>query len=161
MTVNRKIVFVDGQPYWLCESISGGMGKVFLLEKVEPSQSLVYRQFLAAKTFLPGIERLSIRRELTNWLTLSHPNILPLCKIGTIDDELAALSPWRRFGTLEGATFSQEQSSVLHGIASCLLDALEYAWAQHSMLHLDIKPSNVFVKGDPIQLNLGTGAFPA
>jgi serine/threonine protein kinase len=140
-----RIVFVDGNSYWARKVIDGGFGRVHLLEETQPRHSLVYRRFLAAKTFHPRVSRSTIRNELESWLGLNHANILPLNAIGTLDDELAALSPWRRDGTLADIDRYTLTPAALSRIVRDTVAGLVYAWTTKRTLHLDLKPSNIFV----------------
>jgi serine/threonine-protein kinase len=136
---------LDGRPYRLRKRIKGGMATVFMLEQEVEQHSLVHRRFVAAKTFEPGRDKRQIRNELENWIRLSHPNILVLNAIGTLNDDLAAIAPWRLAGSLadilRGGRFSlQRTRQVLLDVT----EGLRYAHDARGLLHLDIKPDNVF-----------------
>ena len=121
------------------------MGKVYLLEETDPRRSLVYRPFLAAKTFKPGFSPNAVRNELRIWAKLVNQNILPLLAIGSLDDRLAALSPWRKSGTLQEHMGHPAFVRVLPNVVEQIISALKYAWDCHQTVHLDLKPNNVFV----------------
>ena len=108
-----NIAFVDGIRYAVKDVREGAMGKVFLLEREDSHFSVVHRRNLAAKTFKPHLSRKEIHRELDIWMHLSHPNILPLNAVGHIDDELAALSPWRTLGTLNELSAEDRSNSSI------------------------------------------------
>ena len=140
------IAIVDGIRYAVKDVREGGMGKVFFLEREDGHFSVVHRRQLAAKTFKPHFSRKDIHRELDIWMHLSHPNILPLNAVGHIDDELAALSPWRTLGTLYALRAEDRSNySIIKKLLLEISKALEYAWNEHRVLHLDIKPSNIFL----------------
>ena len=140
------VALVDGIRYTVKDVREGGMGKVYLLERLDGHFSVIYRRELAAKTFQPHFSRKEIRRELDIWMHLHHSNILPLNAVGHIDDELAALSPWRTYGTLNELTKENRSNySILKQLLLETAKALEYAWNEHRVLHLDIKPSNIFL----------------
>lgn len=141
-----NIALVDGIRYTVMDIREGGMGKVFFLEREDGHFSVVYRRSLVAKTFKPHFSRRDIHRELDIWMHLSHPNILPLNAVGHINDELAALSPWRRLGTLDDLSSEDRQNhSLIHRLLLEISQVLEYAWNEHRVLHLDIKPANIFL----------------
>ncbi|MFZ5541734.1 MAG: serine/threonine-protein kinase [Pseudomonadota bacterium] len=140
------LAYVDGRPYEVVRRVEGGMGVVFFLQSPRPSGSLVYRDALAAKCFKSQVSEELIRRELNLWLSLSHSNILPLLAIATLDDELAALSPWRRNGTLADIGRVQHPARLKELLAD-VSRGLSYAWGR-GILHLDIKPSNLLLTAD-------------
>lgn len=139
-------MFVDGEPYFLKGRAEGGMGIVYFLEETEPRHSLVYREQLAAKTFKKSVDAKTIVNELKNWQQLGHQNILPLLAIGNIDDRLAALAPWRTAGTLHDFLAIKPDHVVTLGALLQITEALDYAWNEHSLLHLDLKPENILIK---------------
>lgn len=150
-----EIAFVNGSPYWVREIHEGGMGVVYLLEETEAKHSLVLRKHLAAKTFKPGFETSKIRKELQSWIKLHHPNILPLLAIGDINDCLAALSPWRVNGTLADHMCGPVPPFETANILSQLINALDYSWNEHRIIHLDLKPNNIFLGKSTGQFELG------
>jgi serine/threonine protein kinase len=88
----------------------------------------------------------AIERELNIWISLEHPSILPLRKIGRLNLRLAAIMQMcdKSLDDLvdeRGALSEREVLSIL----GRTLDGLEYAWSQFRLLHLDVKPSNVLV----------------
>lgn len=144
-SLQNQISFVNGYPYWVRNICEGGMGIVSLLEETEPKHSLTLRRFIAAKTFKQGFNKDAIRRELQMWVKLNHPNILPLLSIGNIDDKFAAISPWRKDGTLSDIFTDPLAGNRIKKIIEQICRALDYAWTRHGIVHLDLKPNNVFV----------------
>ncbi len=123
------------------------MGRVWLLKK-DPVEGFdwIYRSGLAVKTFdLANDERI-VEQELNHWVTLDHPAILPLLKIGRLDFHLAAIMPM-----LEGSLHdllkehgSLSEKEVLSTLRQ-LISGLDYAYRHWTLLHLDLKPSNVLI----------------
>ncbi len=123
------------------------MGQVWLLKKDSAEQfDWIYRSGLAVKTFDFVSDKRIIEHELNHWVTLDHPAILPLLKIGRLNFHLGAVMPMRE-GSLHdllvenGALSEKEVLSIL----SQLISGLDYAYRHWALLHLDLKPSNVLI----------------
>lgn len=146
-TTHTKRVLLDGHYYQVISAKDGGMGRVWLLKK-DPVEGFdwIYRSGLAVKTFdLANDERI-VEQELNHWVTLDHPAILPLLKIGRLDFHLAAIMPM-----LEGSLHdllkehgSLSEKEVLSTLRQ-LISGLDYAYRHWTLLHLDLKPSNVLI----------------
>lgn len=129
------------------------MGKVWLLAKpLNATPDAVYRLRLAVKTFKPSMSIELVERELNNWIGLEHIAILPLIKIGSLNDDLAAIMPIRRCNLEEVveervALKEEDAVSVLMNVSQ----GLSYAWRSSGLLHLDLKPSNILLEGEGIE----------
>lgn len=141
-------VFLDDKIYRVISVRNGGMGRVWLLQQEfdEPIDP-VYRQRLAVKTFDFMEDERTIENELNIWISLLHPSVLPLLKIGRLNYRIAAIMPMLP-GSLSdlieehGALPEAQVAAVVGQIA----DALGYAWSTFRLLHLDLKPSNVLLE---------------
>jgi len=125
------------------------MGLVLLCELTRDNKfSILYGDRIAAKVFYPDSSQTQIRTELRIWQNLRHKNIAPLMAIGHANDWLCATMPWYEAGAVsfEGV----RENGGLKNIKMMLSQvgqALEYANAKQSILHLDIKPSNILSDG--------------
>jgi serine/threonine protein kinase len=144
-------VQIEHLSYEVCQFIEGGMGFVYLLESLTATSSFAFPKYLAAKMFKAEIPLKHIVSELNIWLDLHHKNILPLLPISTIDYQTAALSPWRRNGSLHDLVAGSGNLPPAHvkRILSDTVSALEYAWKEKRVLHLDIKPQNLLLSDMP------------
>ncbi|RDI98932.1 serine/threonine protein kinase [Dyella solisilvae] len=147
-------VQLDGFFYHVTGSHKGGFGRVWLLDR--PSNAItgsVYQERLAVKTF-EGQDQALVVSELTNWIMLHHPSILPLQKIARLNYRIAAVME-RRQGSLQDIldertlTWSETRTVL---IQTC--EALHYAQAKHQLAHLDIKPGNIVVDGSPQRIQV-------
>jgi serine/threonine-protein kinase len=146
MPVNGQVQ-VDDKAYQVDAVKDGGMGRVWLLRQVGSMPfDPVYRRRLAVKTFDYTKDEPAVERELNIWISLDHPAILAMTRIGRLDYRLAAIMPraeesladlLERHGPLD----EDQVLAVIERIAS----ALEYSWSQFKLLHLDLKPSNVLL----------------
>lgn len=143
-----KQVLVDDRTYDVVTVREGGMGRVWLLEqRTHEGQDPIYRRRIAVKTFDLVKDERAVEHELNVWILLDHPSVLPLKKIGRLNYRLAAIMPWLT-GSLD-ALLEERGSLPEHEVVPILADVadgLEYAWSTFSLLHLDLKPSNVLVE---------------
>jgi serine/threonine-protein kinase len=145
-------------PYRLLEEIgSGGMGTVFLAERVDAD----FDQRVAIK-LLRGIptrestERM--RRERQILADLSHPHIARLLDGGSTADG----QPYLVMEYVEGEplnTFCRRHALVLDvrlHLLRKICGAMQYAH-QRLIIHRDLKPANVLVRsdGEPVLLDFG------
>lgn len=152
-----KQVLVDDRTYSVMSVRNGGMGRVWLLEQTfDDSFHPIYRRRIAVKTFDFMKDEQAIERELNIWISLDHPSVVSLKKIGRLNYRLAAIMPLLD-GSLDnviearGSLNEQEVSKII----SDILDGLAYAWSDFKILHLDLKPSNVLVEsGCPIRIKI-------
>lgn len=150
-------VFLDSKSYTVVDVKDGGMGRVWILaQKFDEPFDPIYRRRLAVKTFDFVQDKAAIEQELNVWISILHPNALPLKKIGRLNYRLAAIMP------LMLATLDDEleligsfgESAVVNVLTQAA-EALNYAWLTHKVLHLDIKPSNILVKErDPLLIQI-------
>jgi serine/threonine-protein kinase len=142
-------VAVKSGLYTLRQVRQGGMGIVYLLDSESTTRTAI-----AAKTFRPEFPPNQIVNELNLWLDLRHPNILRLEWITAIDYETAAVSPWRRMGSLrEKLTVNRKLPGVeVKQILTDAIEALRYAWDGRRIMHLDLKPENMLISGSPGKL---------
>lgn len=146
-TTYTERVMLDDHYYQVITAKTGGMGRVWLLKK-DPAEQFdwIYRSGLAVKTFDFVNDERIVEQELNHWVTLDHPAILPLLKIGRLNFQLAAVMPMRE-GSLHdlleehGALSEKEVLSILRQ----LISGLDYAYRHWTLLHLDLKPSNVLI----------------
>ncbi|KXN91137.1 Mitogen-activated protein kinase kinase kinase 2 [Leucoagaricus sp. SymC.cos] len=94
-------------------------------------------------------------KELTLWAHLSHPNILPLYGVFTIDLQPALVSPWMPNGNLQRYVHENPKIPKIPLILK-ITEGLNYL---HSVgiIHGDLKGSNVLVseKGEPVIADFG------
>lgn len=154
-------VLVGDRPYIFDSLARGGMGCVFLfwLDPNYAQKSVhVLGWKLALKAVLPeaaDAESIALfKRELTVWSGFRHRNIVTLLEIvdggdagwvGAMDWCLGSL----RDILNERKRLSLEDSTYI--IAS-LHEGLNYAYNEHKVLHLDLKPENVLCHLDIIRL---------
>ena len=154
----QRQVLVDNRTYNVMSVRKGGMGKVWLLEQAfDDSFDPVYRHRIAVKTFDYMKDEKSIEQELNIWISLEHPNVLSLKKIGRLNYRLAAIMPLLD-GNLEDvmakcAQFREKHTAI---VLEAIVNGLDFAWSKHKILHLDLKPSNVMVEGkETLQIKVG------
>lgn len=125
-----KRVLVDDRTYEVLAVKKGGMGSVWLLKQAfDAGHDPIYRHRIAVKTFDGNAHSEQVEQELNIWISLEHPSILPLKKIGRLDYRLAAIMPWMQ-GSLDD-TLEQRGSLSESEVALVLLrvaEALDHAW---------------------------------
>ncbi|MGH2509952.1 MAG: protein kinase domain-containing protein, partial [Ktedonobacteraceae bacterium] len=104
----------------------------------------VYDRFRAAKTF-KGQDQQAVVDELSNWIMLHHRNILPLIKISRLDFQIAALMEMRKATLADLLAKHKLEWPTLCSVLLQICDALAYAFKEHGLAHLDIKPENVLI----------------
>ena len=121
------------------------MGRVWILHKAfSTGDDPIYRSRLAVKTFDHTSELSAVERELNIWISLVHPAIVPLLKIGRLNFRLAAIMPLMDgslFDLLEAHGALGERQTA--GIMFRVVHALAHAWKSAGVLHLDLKPQNI------------------
>lgn len=150
----RARVQLDSYFYNVIGDRRGGFGRVWFLERPDGAEAgTIYGRHRAVKTF-EGQDQATVVNELSNWILLHHPAILPLIKISRLNFRIAALMEMRN-GTLQdilekGAlTWSQTQIVLIQ-----VCEALRYAHERHELAHLDIKPSNILINKFPNQVQV-------
>jgi len=128
---------------------SSDFAQVWLLERTGDSPPMaIYDTHRAAKTFDQADEA-AVVNELSNWILLSHKNVLPLIKIARLNFRIAALMELCK-GTLQDVLNERrlswgETRTILLQVGA----ALQYAYSKFNLVHLDIKPGNVLIKDFP------------
>lgn len=127
---------------------AGGMGTVFLAERVDGSfEQKVAIKLLRGFPTTEGIRRL--RRERQILAGLDHPNIARLLDGG----ETADGQPWFAIEYVDGVGLLEHIAAHMPampqrlGLFCTMLDAVEHAH-QRLVVHRDIKPANVLVTRD-------------
>lgn len=150
-------VLVDDKIYSIMSVREGGMGRVWLLEQTfQEPLDMIYRPRIAVKTFDFMRDQNAVEHELNIWISLVHPAILPLKKIGRLNYQLAAIMPWLQ-GNLDDildarGTLSEEE---VVRVISEVVTGLDYAWTKFKILHLDLKPSNLLLEtSSPIRTKI-------
>jgi len=155
--MKKRKVFLDDRVYLVTDIKQGGMGRVWLLLKEkQTSYDPIYSSQLAVKTFDFMNDIGLVERELNNWIGLDHRNILPLLKIGRLDFKVAAIMPFR-FLTLQEHLDERGclPEAEVHSVGCQLTEGLDYAFRDHGLVHLDLKPSNILVSmKDPIAIQV-------
>jgi len=127
----------------------GGMSRVFHAERADGE----FEQQVALKLLRPGfdsdIDVMRFRSERQILASLSHPNIARLLDGGVTDDAL----PYLVLEYIDGVPVDRYCQS--RGLATrqrlelfvTIADAVEYAH-RHSVVHRDLKPTNILVTSD-------------
>ncbi|HBJ86755.1 MAG TPA: hypothetical protein DDZ88_23445 [Verrucomicrobiales bacterium] len=147
-------VLIGDTPYFVKQFSRGGMGLIVFLQRDDVRMPVSYRPYIhgqkvAIKTVLPADDDQSVRelfqRELTVWAGLDHFNIIRLNEILTThkDGWVAAMN-WcdgslRQY--LDSQTSLSIEASVF--IIRDLAEGLHFAFTEHGLLHLDLKPGNI------------------
>lgn len=151
-------VQLDDKIYSVVDVKRGGMGRVWLLVDSFPRDTYdpIHRLRLAVKTFDFTPRHFAIEQELNCWVGLDHENILPLKRIGRLNYRLAAVMPCL-LGTIEEdldkrSVFSEE---IVVTIALQTILALRYAYSNHKIVHLDLKPANILIRErNPLRIQI-------
>lgn len=133
---------------------SSEFAQVWLLERTsDTANPAIYDKQRAAKTFDQADEA-AVVNELANWILLNHDNVLPLIKIARLNFRIAALMELCK-GTLQDIL--DQRRLNWHETRTVLLQvcaALQYAFMNHNLVHLDIKPGNILVRNFPDQVQV-------
>jgi serine/threonine-protein kinase len=145
-------------PYRLVREIgSGGMGTVFLAERVDASfEQRVAIKLLRGMPTREATERM--RRERQILADLSHPHIARLIDGGNTADG----QPWLVMEYVEGVPLNEycRDANLSLGarlrLVQKICSAVQYAH-QRLVIHRDLKPANVLVRpdGEPVLLDFG------
>ena len=131
---------------------SGGMGVVYRArDSQSPDGPALALKILSRTSAIGSAADIVLwRRELEALSGIGHPNIVRLVDFGEVEGELYIVTE-----LVEGVTLGEFcrgrrlPLSLALGIALQIVAALRYA---HSMdlLHLDLKPQNILVAGEPL-----------
>jgi serine/threonine protein kinase len=145
-------ISIDGITYQIENVKQGGMAFVLILKRVTESSSfgyeVIFKSKIAVKTLkralLEGLGPELFRRELNIWVTLEHPNIVPLRLVTKYKDDFVAIMPFYR-GTLRDMLCLNKpmKQEIIINIIKQVIKGLNYAFCSFKLLHLDIKPENI------------------
>ena len=142
-------IHLDRYFYNVIRTIDGGFGQVWLLERPAGGDTgTIYDKFRAAKTF-KGQNQQTVVNELSHWIMLHHANIVPLIKISRLDFQISALMEMKKLTLADVIKKHKINWITLCAVLLQIVSALEYAFKEHGLLHLDIKPENVLVDTFP------------
>ncbi|MEM8997379.1 MAG: serine/threonine-protein kinase, partial [Acidobacteriota bacterium] len=137
---------------------SGGMGAVFLAERVDGEVEQQVAVKILHDAGFDGAFLRALRRERQILVRLDHPHIARAFGGGTTEEGL----PYLVLEYLDGLTITEYCDASRLGVAERLelfrhvLDAVDYAH-RHLVVHRDLKPSNILVTraGEPKLLDFG------
>ena len=148
-------VWIGNALHFVRQFSRGGMGFVVFLERdaKEPPHHIL-GPAVAIKSVLPGDEDPTIRdlfkRELTVWAGLHHANIIHLKEIlSTRSSGWVAAMDWCA-GSLRNFLDDHPSLSMDEAlfIVRDLVSGLHFAFKEHGVLHLDVKPQNILFRHD-------------
>lgn len=127
-------------------------GVVFLAQQSPTAPQVTVRVLSPAATQTPGQRAAFLERfhkEINVVSSLEHQNILPVLDYGQHDGMAYMVMPYVGGGTLQNAIERQGQLplSLIANYLDQLSNALDYTHKQ-GILHLNLKPGNVFVTND-------------
>jgi serine/threonine protein kinase len=130
----------------------GELGVVFLAQQSPTAPQVAVRVLSPAATQAPGQRAAFLERfhkEINVVSSLEHQNILPVLDYGKHDGMAYIVMPYVGGGTLQSVIERQGQLplSVVANYLDQLSNALDYAH-QQEILHLNLKPGNVFLTTD-------------
>ncbi|NOY75425.1 MAG: serine/threonine protein kinase [Kiritimatiellaeota bacterium] len=82
--------------------------------------------------------------------SLTHPNILPVYEAGSLDDKYYVATAWKETRKLKdilktnGSFVEKEAIQIVLGI----IDALNYAWNELTMIHRNVTPETILIASD-------------
>jgi serine/threonine protein kinase len=145
---------LGGDGYAIDAALSGGMGNVWLLSRNEPPKDSRFAAHVAVKTFHADVPEKMIVNELTNWLGLRHPKITPLLAIDYVNWRLAAVMPRMDGSLYEVLAKTPLEPAGATSIVRNVLFALEFAFGELGVYHLDIKPQNILWINSPTNVKV-------
>jgi serine/threonine-protein kinase len=125
----------------------GGMATVFLARDRVHERAVAIKVLREEVTAAIGAER--FQREIEIAGRLVHPSIVSLSDCGHAGDALYYVMPYVHGETLRARLDRERQLPVADAVAiTCeLADALDHAHA-NDVIHRDIKPDNILLRGD-------------
>lgn len=150
-----ETIFIDFIEYRIEEIKKGGMGVVYILKRLTSRDGIdrIHLPMIAAKTvnteFVASRNINDFKHELNVWISLDHPNIVPLLKIVSIDNMFTALMPvyscsLRDHCIKRGKIEFKDSIRII----SSVISALEYAYRTFKVTHLDVKPENILIRNN-------------
>jgi Serine/threonine protein kinase len=144
-----SFIQVDKFHYNIDSIKKGGMATVYLLSRNSDLSfnDPIYKNAIAVKVFDESFKKEFISNELNIWIQMNHKNILPLLKIVNINYKIGALMPMCFFSIQDfidknGIISIPQALNILLQIAN----ALNYAYLNFNILHLDLKPANMLCR---------------
>ncbi|MEY2115411.1 MULTISPECIES: serine/threonine-protein kinase [Rhodanobacter] len=145
---------LGGDGYAIDAALSGGMGDVWLLSRHESPKDPRFAARVAVKTFHADVPEKMVVNELTNWLGLRHPLITRLLAIDYVNWRLAAVMPRMEGSLYEVIVKKPFEPTVASRIVRNVLFALEFAFGELGIYHLDIKPQNILWINSPANIKV-------
>lgn len=124
---------------------TGGMAHVFAAEDVKTGKSVAIKALREERTTPVSIRRFLAEIKLTG--QLQHPNIVPLCGMGTADGLPYYVMPYIEGSSLRTRLQRMGHLSLDEVLRVCeqIAAALDYAHGRR-VVHRDIKPENVLLQ---------------
>jgi tRNA A-37 threonylcarbamoyl transferase component Bud32 len=134
---------------------SGAMGVVLEAQEIALKRTVALK--LIREPLIDDVARAYFAREVRVLTALAHPGVVRL-----LDGDVAGDVPWLAMALLDGRTLAEHLThrrpalDEICGWVDGVLDALTYVHAK-SIVHRDVKPSNVFVRedGTPVLIDFG------
>lgn len=144
----NQIINLETYQYRIVDMLRGGMGLILFCESVKDNYSSIFIEKIAVKVFDTDQDINQVKQELYNWSALRYKNIVPLSSISYANDFLCAVMPYFKDGTSKNITNTANKFSHLKNMLLSTVNGLNFAYSNHSMLHLDIKPANILMHGN-------------
>ncbi|WP_254625170.1 MULTISPECIES: protein kinase [unclassified Myxococcus] len=136
-------------PYVLRELLGvGGMGVVYAAEDPRLERRVAVKLLRPLREGIEGENRVRLSREAQAMARLSHPNVLPVFELGSVDGRDYLAMEWVEGTTLAG--WLRERERPWRDVLKLFLAAGAGLVAAHQqgLVHRDFKPANVLVGRD-------------